>query len=395
MVEQYQQPPEEPLEQPKPVSSGKPSVSATPARTFIFLAGFVGVIGTVLYFIFGGDEPDNNKQQAEKKSQAVATVAPAPVMPPPPAPIPPAPTVSAPPPPPPPPLPGEEADSPLFTDSSGNYNETKLAKIRSNMVILNSNKGIVSRIAGGGSSEQKPPSEDPNMEFAQNVISTTEAEKAEARRIGNTNAVIAQGKVIDATLETAINTDLPGMLRAIVNRNIYAESGTKVMIHKGSRLIGTYNTLVRRGQKRVLVVWTRVIRPDGVDVMVNSPGVDNLGRSGLEGIVDSKFMEIFSTAVLTSTITLGVAYGIDQITDSATTSRRTYSDGSTENSGTATAQAAQQVIGNVGGITKGIVDEFIDLRPTITVHQGTPVKVFVNRDLMFPNNIGQQINFIR
>ena len=108
-------------------------------------------------------------------------------------------------------------------------------------------------------------------------------------------------------LETAINTDLPGTLRAIVSRDVFAESGKEVMIPKGSRIIGTYNTGISRGQRRVMIVWTRLIRPDGLDIEIGSPGVDSLGRAGVEGDVDNKYAEIFSAAILTSVVTIGAA----------------------------------------------------------------------------------------
>jgi type IV secretion system protein VirB10 len=274
--------------------------------------------------------------------------------------------------------------------------EEKRKRYRSNMLLVNGKTGISGVLNRSGEGARKSQ-DDPNAEFAESIYSTTEAEVAEARTIGNTDTVIAQGKVIDAALETAINTDLPGMLRAIATRDIYAESGKQILIQKGSRLIGTYNTAIRRGQKRVFVVWTRIIRPDGMDIMVNSPGIDQLGRAGVEGVVDNKYMEIFSNAILSSTVTLGAAAAIQAAfgDEQTTSSRRTFTDGSSETTGSPTSQAVGEFVNNVGSASRTLVDDLIDIRPTITIDQGTILKVFVNRDLIFPDMDRKRIQFVQ
>lgn len=226
---------------------------------------------------------------------------------------------------------------------------------------------------------------DPNSAFASNVIKATKAEKAVATRLNNLSSTIAQGKIIDAVMETAINTDLPGTLRAIVSRDIYAESGRNIMIPKGSRLIGAYNSSINRGQVRVLVVWTRLIRPDGLDIAIASPGVDALGRAGIEGIADNKYTEIFSAAILTSVISIGVAAAADATTSGDSTST-TNTDGSSTTSGSAGAGAASQAVQTIGGVSRDIVSAMINIKPTITVDQGKRINVFVNRDLTFPGS---------
>jgi len=224
---------------------------------------------------------------------------------------------------------------------------------------------------------------DQNSAFANNVLKSTSARKELATRLNNLNMTIAQGKIINSVLETAINTDLPGPLRAIVSRDVYAESGRNIVIPKGSRLIGVYNTNIMRGQSRILIVWTRIIRPDGIDIMVGSPGVDALGRAGIGGLTDNKYAEIFSAAMLTSVISVGVAIGADAlINDDSTTTTNT--DGSTTSTGGAGAQAAATAVNNMGTIGKDIVTKMLDLKPTITVDQGTLINVFVNKDLTFP-----------
>ena len=212
----------------------------------------------------------------------------------------------------------------------------------------------------------------------------TGASQVEATTSGDPATTIFQGKVIDAVLETAINTDLPGNLRAIVSRDIYSEEGNQVMVPKGSRLVGTYNADVKRGQARVLIIWNRVIRPDGVDVAIASPGIDTLGHSGMAGDVDNKYLEVFGNAALLSTLTVAFAEISDSATGSKGTQTATAANGTTTTSQTNVDTATQDAVQNFTGVAKGFLDNYLQVRPTITVDQGTKIKVFVNRDLIFP-----------
>lgn len=256
-------------------------------------------------------------------------------------------------------------------------------RLRSNMLVIDGGKK-----GGQAKTGQTFTGGDANRAFSENIIQATTADKAIATGLNNLNMTIAQGKIINAVLEVAVNTDLPGTLRAIVSRDTYAETGRDVLIPKGSRLIGTYNTGILRGQKRVMVVWTRLIRPDGIDIMIGSPGVDDLGRGGVEGIVDNKFSEIFSTAILTTSLTVAAAYAVEEIFPSNGTTT-TSPEGYTTTTNTPATQAAAQAVTDFSTTAKDVVKTLIDVRPTITIDQGTRVNVFVNRDLTFPRNLGE------
>ncbi|MBI1275455.1 hypothetical protein GC177_05740 [bacterium] len=288
----------------------------------------------------------------------------------------------------------------------GPNKEAMMARMQSESVIY---KGGMGKLFGSNSNKPQQPQansldqiNDPNSAFALRTITNSEAERSIATHIGPVGQVIAQGKMIDCVLETAISTDLPGSLRAVVSHDIYAEGGTDILIPKGSRLIGTYNTGILRGQDRVFIVWTRVIRPDGVDIMIGSEGTDALGRAGVKGMVDNKFLEIFSSAILTSSITLGVAAAVQAMdignnngSSGNNTSRRTFTDGSTEDTASPTAIASTELVTTLGGAARDVIKQYIDVRPTITIDQGTRIKVFVNRDLQFPNAVTQQVQFVR
>lgn len=230
-------------------------------------------------------------------------------------------------------------------------------------------------------------------------LARTEANQVVATNIGNTDYMVAQGKMIDAVLETAINTDLPGALRAIVSRDIYAESGRAILIPKGSRLIGEYDSSIKKGQSRVLVKWNRIIRPDGIDIMVDSPGTDPLGRAGVGGIVDNKYFEVFSNAILLSAVSIAGALLYDKVenSQSTTNSTTTSTDGNTTSSqsGNPADLAVLDAVENVSNVGEDLIGDLAGLKPTIYVHQGTRIKVFVNRDLIFPKTDGAGVTFIK
>jgi type IV secretion system protein VirB10 len=176
-----------------------------------------------------------------------------------------------------------------------------------------------------------------------------------AARIGAPGQTVPQGALISAVLETAINSDLPGFVRAVVSRDVRSFDGTSVLVPRGSRLIGQYRSEVAIGQSRAFVVWTRLIRPDGVTVALNSPGTDPLGRSGLTGDVDRHFLQRFGPTLLTTVF-------------SAALSR--------------SARNNQVIIGATQSIPGASVQGEA-INPTVNVPQGTAIQVFVARDLDF------------
>jgi type IV secretory pathway VirB10-like protein len=138
-------------------------------------------------------------------------------------------------------------------------------------------------------------------------VGTSDAEPAKATAMRDLDVVVPQGAVIPAVMETAINSDLPGLARAMVTRDIKSFDGSTVLIPRGSRVIGQYKSGVAMGASRVFVIWTRVIRPDGVSIQIASPAADPLGRGGLEGKVDRHFFGRFGGSILMSVLNAGVA----------------------------------------------------------------------------------------
>ncbi|WP_419215056.1 TrbI/VirB10 family protein [Wolbachia endosymbiont of Rhagoletis cingulata] len=139
------------------------------------------------------------------------------------------------------------------------------------------------------------------------VLSNTSAQSSKATKAGKLGLMIIQGKVIDAILETAISSDLQGMLRAVVSRDVYAETGDTILIPKGSRLIGGYSFDSNVAKARVNINWNRIILPHGIDVAIASSGTDELGRAGIAGIVDNKIASALFSSVALAGVSIGSA----------------------------------------------------------------------------------------
>ena len=189
-----------------------------------------------------------------------------------------------------------------------------------------------------------------------------DAEVARARRLPNQDTLVVQGTIFGAVMETALNSDLPGFARAVTSRDVLSFDGSQVMIPAGSHVIGEYNSGVAQGASRVFIVWTRLIRPDGVSISLASPAVDDLGRGGLGGKVNRHFLQRYGGAILLSVLT----GGLNALTQSLSSGSTVVVTSSTE----ATSLAAQATRGT-------------DIPPTIKTKQGTTVRIFVARDLDF------------
>ena len=208
------------------------------------------------------------------------------------------------------------------------------------------------------------PAEGPSAEerFAARVSGVAN-DAARANQMRDISRVIPQGFVIPAVLETAIDSDLPGSVRAVVSRDVRGFDGSQVLIPRGSHLIGQYKSAAAVGQTRAFVVWSRIITPTGVSIDVGSPATDRLGRGGLEGKADTHFFERFGAAILLSV----VSGGIDAL-----------SRGGSGNNALIIGSPAQAQ--NVAAIA---LQKQIDIPTTIKVAQGQAVQVSVARDLDF------------
>ncbi len=198
---------------------------------------------------------------------------------------------------------------------------------------------------------------------------------------------IAQGKLLTAVLETAINTELPGSVRAIVSRDVYGEAGNDVLIPRGSRLYGSYSSKVVQGQGRVEIAWSRLIRPDGVDLAIRFNASDQFGRSGIGGEIDNKYGSIIASSMLTSILAVGgVAAAQKLLTNNANTTTTTNpTQGTTTTTGSATNQAIYDVSKTIVDTVGQVIGNTINVSPVIRVPQGTRITVIVNSDIVVPS----------
>lgn len=175
---------------------------------------------------------------------------------------------------------------------------------------------------------------------------------------------VMAGTLIPASLITGINSDLPGTIIAQVTQPVYdTVSGRHLLIPQGSRLLGRYQSEVSFGQDRALVVWDRLIFPDGSSIQISAPGADMQGFGGLRDRTDHHWNRVFVAAGLATILGIGAELGSNDDDEIA----RAIRDGA----GQSFNQAGQRV-----------VDRNLNIQPTITVRPGWPVRVIVTRDII-------------
>lgn len=177
--------------------------------------------------------------------------------------------------------------------------------------------------------------------------------------------VLQAGAVIPAALITGIRSDLPGQISAQVTENVYdSPTGRSLLIPQGTRVIGQYDNAIGSGQSRLLLVWNRLIFPDGRSIVLErQPGADAEGYAGLEDEVDNHWGELFKAAALSTLLSVGAQAGSsDQDSDIVRALRSGASD--------SVSQVGQQV-----------VQRQLAIAPTLTIRPGFPVRVLVTRDL--------------
>ncbi|MET4228859.1 type IV secretory pathway VirB10-like protein [Bradyrhizobium sp. LA6.10] len=178
--------------------------------------------------------------------------------------------------------------------------------------------------------------------------------------------VVQAGTVIPAALITGIRSDLPGQVTAQITEAVYdSPSGKYLLMPQGAKLIGQYDSSVAFGQSRILLVWTRIIMPDGSSIVLErQPGADTGGYAGLEDEVDNHWGMLFKAAVLSTMLNVGAEAGTSQNENNLVQAIRSGASNSI-------SQTGQQ-----------IVQRQLNIQPTLTIRPGFPVRVIVTRDLV-------------
>ena len=411
-------------------------------RPFAVVVGIAGV-GVVLYFLLAGGEaepPIDTTPREEfrpvqtPRNEGFRTPSP-----------PPLPTVevpAAPPPPPPPPAPRVPAAAPVAPPADIDCSRGKnpddpkcielerkaklLERVRSSAMVFDQSDQTRSASATSSDASTSGPFGANSTASASNTVNgdgggAVDADRAFLKAMGGqgvevsvatenrrTDAWIPQGTMIRGTLETAINSDLAGMVKGIVREDVYSFDGRRILMPAGSSLIGDYKSGVQRGQERILIVWTRMIRGDGVSVQLGSYGTDRLGRSGMTGMVDRKNWERFGPPALLTLIGGATQYiaqlgqrqdrYITIVNDNGSVTRIPQDNGETSQD-RARSIAAETIAAGIQQMAATAFEDSRNIRPTIHIPQGSDINVFVTRDLdfagLYPDPVREEFERLR
>jgi len=183
-----------------------------------------------------------------------------------------------------------------------------------------------------------------------------------ARLLPTQRFLLPKGAFIDCTLETAIDSTLPGMTTCITATDTFSVDGQVILLERGSKLVGETRGQVQQGSARVFVLWTEARTPTGVVIPLDSPGTDELGRSGLSGQVNRHFFERFGAAILISVIEGAVQRAAQPVNGGSTV---IYNP-----------SASQDIMTEV-------LKSTVNIAPTVTKSNGDRIQVLVARDLDF------------
>ncbi len=185
----------------------------------------------------------------------------------------------------------------------------------------------------------------------------------QSRVIGAPSNTVMQGTVIEATLTTGINSQLSGTITSTVSYDIWSFDMSRVLIPRGSQMFGRYSNEVAVGQKRVLVAWDRIVTPNGQVVDLEAYGSDRLGRSGLTGKVNSRFLQRFGSAALISIFSAAPAAAAASVKDEEA------------------SILAEEISANASENAGSVIEEYLSLAPIITVEHGSVIMVMVTNDM--------------
>jgi len=195
------------------------------------------------------------------------------------------------------------------------------------------------------------------------LLRPTAIASAHAKVLPTQRFLLPKGAFVDCTLETAINSTLPGMTTCITATDTFSSDGTVVLLERGTKLIGETRGQVQQGTARVFVLWTEARTPAGIVVPLDSPGTDELGRSGLPGEVNRHFWDRFGAAILISTL-----------------------DGVVQAAVESTGRGGGAVIYNPStseSVITDVLKNTVNIPPTVSKRNGDRIQVFVARDVDF------------
>ncbi len=238
---------------------------------------------------------------------------------------------------------------------------------RSTLIAFNGNEQGGGRGLGGagGDTAQSEGGAPPARTALDTLKQTSAIGTATARMIGDRNYLVTAGAIIPCTLQTAMDSSVPGYSTCIIPRDVYSDNGRVVLLERGTRVFGEYQGGLQRGQNRLFAMWTRAVTPRGVAIDIGSPASDPLGRAGITGKIDRFFWQRFGAALLFSVLDAG-----GQI------------------AGQAVSPEGSTVFRTPGDTTSQVLQDTQQIRPIVRVNQGTELAITVAKDFDFSQVYG-------
>jgi len=222
---------------------------------------------------------------------------------------------------------------------------------------------------GGQTSSGSAGNSAPQRDALGDALRPTLVSGTSAGQLANRTFMMTQGNLLDCSLDVAISSSVPGMTKCTLTRSVFGDDRKVVLLERGTELTGQYQGGMQQGQKRLFILWVRAKTPSGVVITLSSPGTDSLGRSGVDGFVDTHFWERFGSGLLLSVI--------DDAFQIATARAQ---NGNSSGTTIVLPQNTTQTAKNAAAIA---VENDVHIPPTLEKNQGEHVSIFVARDLDF------------
>ena len=255
-----------------------------------------------------------------------------------------------------------QLSGPVFAKESGTTRTSESVRNASEGAAAATDLPPMSAPAGSGPGIMSPPASRADMDLA-TLLRPSVTPAARAQVLPTRRFLLSKGAFIDCTLETAIDSSLPGMTTCITATDTFSTDGQVVLLERGTKLIGETRGQVQPGGSRLFVLWTEARTPSGVVVPLASEGTDELGRAGLSGTVNRHFWERFGAAILVSVINGAVQAGAQSANHGGGTV-------------VLTPNGSQDVMTE-------ILKDTVAMPPTVRKQQGDRIEILVARDLDF------------
>lgn len=215
--------------------------------------------------------------------------------------------------------------------------------------------------------DDEPMQQHQQPQQATTNMASLSSNKVQARFIGDRNYLIAKGRVIRCNLSVKVVSEIGGMASCVLPQPVYSDNGRVVLAEAGSEVIGEYKSIAAQGQRRLGIIWSRLKTPHGVIVDIDSPAADHLGTGGLSGRVDNRWGARIGAAFMLSLVQDAIAYGISK-----------------ETGGNNSTPYMLQNTSDMGkSMAETVLNETINIKPTIYKNQGDVASIYVAKDIDF------------